>query len=81
MQRQIQPLYPEIRLNVNSIQRGTQPLNQQIGFNVKSIQKKIQPLNHQIGFIVNCIQRHSSIKPSNRTQYQFHSITDSTLKP
>ena len=42
IQRQIQPLNPQIGFNVNSIQRQIQPLNPQIGFNVNSIQRQIQ---------------------------------------
>ena len=50
--------------NVNSIQKQIQPLNPQIGFNVNPIKRQIQPLNPQIGFNV-----------------EFHSKTDSTIKP
>ena len=50
IQRQIQPLNPQMRY-VNSNQRRNQPSNTELGFKVNSIQRKIQPLNHKIGFI------------------------------
>ena len=43
---------------------------------MNSIQRQIQPLNPQKGFNVN-----SMIKPTNRIQRHFRSITDSTLNP
>ena len=65
------------RFNVNCIQRQIQPLNNQIGFNVNYIQRRIQPLNPVIGFIVySILKTHSTIKPSNRIQCQFHSKMD-----
>ena len=79
--RQIQPLKTEIEFNVNSIQRQIQPLNPHIGFNVNSIQRQIQPLNPHLGFNVNSIQTNSTIKPSYRVQWEFHSKKDSTIKP
>ena len=45
IQRQIQPLNPQIGFKVNSIQRRIQLLNHQIGFNVNSIQSQIQPFD------------------------------------
>ena len=57
---------------MNSIQRQIQPLSLQMGFNVNSIQRQIQPLNPQIGFNVNTIHR---------IQCEFHSKSDSTIKP
>ena len=47
IERQIQPLNPQIGFNVNSIQRRTQPLHPQLGFNVNFILRQIQPLNPQ----------------------------------
>ena len=80
IQRQIQPLNPQIGFKVNSIQRQIQPLNPQIGFKVNSIHRQIPALNPQIGFNVNSIQTDSTIKPSNRIHCEFHSKMDSTIK-
>ena len=42
IQKQIEPLNPQIGLNVYANQRRIQPLNPQVGFNVNSIQRRIQ---------------------------------------
>ena len=68
-------------MNEYAIKRQIQPLNPQIGFNVNSIQTQIQPLNPQIGFNVNVIQRQIQPLNHNRIQCEFHSKTDSTVKP
>ena len=58
--------------NVKSIQRQIQPLNPEIGFIVNATKRQIQPLNPQTGLNVNSFQRHSTIKPSNSIQCEFH---------
>ena len=41
VQRQIEPLNPQIGLNVYANQRRIQPLNPQLRFNVKFIERQI----------------------------------------
>ena len=60
IQRQIQPLNPQIGFSVNSMSipfRQIQHLNREIGLNMNSIQRQFQPLNLQAGFNVNSFQR------------------------
>ena len=81
IQRQIQPLNPQIGFNVNSIQTHStiKPTNS-IHFEFHSnTDSTIKPTNW-----IQC-QFHSNTdptnKPSNRIQCEFYSKTDTTVKP
>ena len=61
IQRQIQPLNPQLRFNVNSIQKQIQLPRPQMAFNINSNERfqNPQPLNHILlerGFNVNSIE-------------------------